>query len=209
MVTVALQGPAWFYGTDSILEGVAVLVSLLVCLLSWKAWKLVRFKRYYYFSISFAMMTLGMAARAITNYLVHSGQYPQTLIYGYALHIGLTLLALITLMTLSLIIRQRRMFILFFLLIFGTLYFSRTYYLSFYYLSFVLFGTIAYHFYENYLKKKTAATWMVCASFALLTLTQLLFGLTAFYYDLFIPAHIAQILGYALLFTALVKVLLK
>ena len=131
MVTVALEGPAWFYGTDSLLEGIAALVTLLVCLLSWKAWKLSRMKRYYYFSIAFALMTLGMAARAVTNYWVHSGQYPEFMIWGYGVHIAFTLLALIALSTVSLVSRQRRMFILFFLLIFGMLYFSKTYYLSF------------------------------------------------------------------------------
>jgi len=209
MVTVVLQGPLWFYGIDGILEGVAALVSLLVCLLSWKAWKLVRIKRYYFFSISFALMTIAMATRALTNYLVHSGQYPEYMIWGYGVHIALTLLGLITLLTLSLVIRQRRMFILFFLLIFGTLLFSKTYYISFYYLSFILFGTIAYHFYENWLKKKTTLSWLAMASFSLLTLAQLMFGLTAYMNGLFIPAHTAQILGYAGLFFTLMKVILK
>ncbi len=209
MVDVVLEGPAWFYGTDSILEGVGALVTLLVCLLSWKAWKLLRMKRYYYFSISFGLMTLGLAARAITNYWVHSGQYPDILIWGYGVHIALTLLAGITLLTLSLIIRQRRMFILFFLLIFGTLYFTKSYYLSFYYLSFVLFGTITYYFYENWQKKKSTLTWLVMASFGLITLAQLLFGLTGYMNTLFIPAHIVQIAGYAALLLAVAKVSLK
>ena len=209
MVEILFHGPEWFYGPDSILEGIAAFVSLFACLLSWKAWKLAKLKQYYYFSISFGLMTIGMAARALVNYLVFQ-ELPKTFeTWGYGLHIALYLLALIMLLTLAVVIRQRRMFILLFLLLFGTLYFAQVKYLAFYYLSTVLLGAIAYHYYENWKKKKTFTTQVVMGSFGLLALGQLLFALSAYMSNLFLPAHFSQIAGYVLLFIALVKVILK
>ena len=101
------------------------------------------------------------------------------------------------------------MFILLFLLLGGTLVFANVKYLAFYYLTTILLGAISYHYYANWKKKKSATTWLVMASFGLLTIGQFFFGLSAYMGQFFMPAHAAQILGYVLLFTALMKVILK
>jgi hypothetical protein len=69
-----------------------------------------------------------------------------------------------------------------------------------------MFAFVTWFFFKNARKKKAVTPKLVALSFLFLTITQALFLGTLISPELYLGAHIAQILGFLLLFVALVKV---
>src|SRR3989338_9842485 len=55
--------PKWFYGFDSVIESIAVLVSILLVFYSYKCFKLTGEKKYLYFSTAFLSLTVGFMVK--------------------------------------------------------------------------------------------------------------------------------------------------
>ena len=56
---VALQGPNWFFGIDSIFELVGTIILFMVFLMSYKAYRLTNMQGYKYYSLAFLAPYLG------------------------------------------------------------------------------------------------------------------------------------------------------
>ncbi len=223
MVSVHVHGPVWFFGVDASLEAFATIIALCVAIASFKAYRMTREKKYAYFTVSFALVTLSFLARAVTDALLEEvvmkvpGAVANNLFYlGYVLHILLALVAYVLLIIITHKISDKRVIALLFLTLVPSLLLSGSYYLSFYGLSTIFLAFVALAYYQNYHKVRTAASCLVCIAFALLTISQILFLLEAVkeYVHVmmqywYVMAHVIQAAGYLVLLIALIKTLIK
>ncbi len=208
---VALQGPNWFFGIDSIFELIGTIVLLMIFLASYKAYKLTDMKRYKYYSYAFLALMIGHLARTIANFAIHQHWIPlnelqDTFILGYGAHILFTLSALVLLLALTFEVKQKKSFCILLLLMLAMMFVSSSFYLAFYWAALVMFGFITWHLIQNARAKKAITPKLVALSFALLTFTQLLFLGTAVLPELYLGAQVMQLIGFLILFIAMVKV---
>lgn len=208
---VALQGPNWFFGIDSIFELAGTIVLFMIFLASYKAYKLTTMKRYKYYSYAFLALTLGHLARTIANFAIHQQWLPlnelkNIFLYGYGAHILFTLAALVLLVAFAFEVKQKKSFCVLLLLVLAMIFVSSSFYLAFYWAAMVMFGFVSWHLIRNARTKKAMAPKIVAVSFALLTFTQLLFLGTALLPELYLGAQVMQMIGFLILFIAMVKV---
>jgi len=208
---VALQGPKWFFGIDSIFELAGAIILLMVFLMSYKAYRLTDIKIYKYYSLAFLSLTLGHLARTITNFAIHQEWFSvvnlsKIFLLGYGAHIILTLSALILLLAFVFKVKQKKAFCLLLLFMMAMIFVSSSFYVAFYWAALVMFGFITWHLFKNALKKKAISPRLVALAFLFLTITQALFLGSAAIKELYMGAHITQIIGFLVLFIALTKV---
>ncbi len=209
--SIAIRGPEWFFGIDSLFEGFAGLALLLVTLFSIKAYLFTKDKRYRSFAVAFGLMTVGLAAKAITDFLVHQKIGPSGVIflYGYLAYIATTLTALVILFALTLKSQQRTPFIALLLVSLVLVLLSSSYFLSFHVISLILLVFITIHFVKNYYAKRSLSSLLVCIAFVLLAVGQLQFIVDIAYHKWYILGHLSHLLAYVLVLVALGKVLKK
>ena len=65
-----LYTPSWFFGIDSIFEFISVFVTIFIGYYSYKIYKLVSDKKYFYFSLSFMFIAISFIARAVIILLI-------------------------------------------------------------------------------------------------------------------------------------------
>src|SRR3989339_2075033 len=63
--------PKWFYGFDSIIELIAVVVCILLVYYSYKCFKLTKEKKYLYFSTAFLSLTIAFIAKIIGTLAIY------------------------------------------------------------------------------------------------------------------------------------------
>ena len=208
---VALQGPNWFFGIDSIFELIGTIVLFMIFFASYKAYKLTAMKRYKYYSYAFLALMMGHLARTIANFAIHQHWLPlnelkEVFIYGYGAHILFTLSALVLLVAFTFEVKEKKSFCVLLLLMLAMIFVSSSFYLAFYWAAMVMFGFVTWHLVRNARTKRIITPKLVALSFALLAFTQLLFLGTALLPELYLGAQIMQLLGFLILFIAMVKV---
>jgi len=208
---VALQGPNWFFGIDSVFELIGTITLLLIFLASYNAYKITDMKRYKYYSIAFLVLMIGHLSRTITNFAIHQNWFPieelkNIFLLGYGAHIVFTLAALVLLVSFAFEVKQKKSFCILLLLILSMLFISSSFYLAFYWAAMVMFGFIAWYLIQNARTKKIITPKLVAVAFVFLTFTQLMFLGSSILPELYMGAHISQLLGFLILFIAMVKV---
>ena len=208
VLNITVRGPEWFFGVDSLFEIVAVVALLLITLFSLSAYRFTKDKRYRTFALGFGLMTIGMLARALTDFVVFLDLKVPILglMAGYAAYMGLTLLSLVILFALTLKSKERAPFIALLLSSFVLVLLSASYRLSFHAMSIILLIFITYHFVKNYLQKKSLTALLVASSFALLAITNIAFIVDILRHKFYIVGHLIHVLAFVLLFVALVRV---
>ena len=219
MVTAIFNGPTWFFGVDSVFEALSSIVSLSVFIASMKMYFLTKEKKYRYFSLAFALLTLSFLIRMVTDLVVHT-KFSQSFenimqnlvstskifIIGYICHIVLTLVAYIILLSFVFQIRNKKSFTLFLSLLLVLILFSGSYYLSFYFSSLIMLIFITHYYLKNYVQAATTPKLLVFISFGLLALAQLQFLLQLFHGLFYVTAFITQLLGYFTLLLTIIRV---
>jgi len=216
MVSIALQGPSWFFGVDATLEAIVAVIAFLVTVASLRVYRLTKEPKYGWFTASFALLTLSFLARALTNTIVEEllfkcpTQYlPYVFYLGYLTHIILALVSFLMLFTVTQRIENKSVIALLYLILIPSLVLSSSYFLSFYGLSFaiLLFITLAY--YQNYKKVRNSASLLVFVAFLLLTLAQAFFLLEAVNDLWYVLAQGSQALSFLLILLVLLTIKLK
>jgi hypothetical protein len=113
---VALQGPKWFFGIDSIFELAGTIILFIVFLMSYKAYRLCNMQRYKYYSFAFLGLALGHLSRTIANFAIHQqwfdvSQLGKVFLVGYGLHIFFTLAALVLLIAWAFEVHEKKLFL--------------------------------------------------------------------------------------------------
>jgi len=208
--------PAWFYGIDTAFEVVTMAVAALISLYSYKIYKFSELKRYFYFSISFAMLSLSFLAKILTNITIYYNVIEQhsfgladiavsavrnsniLFTLGFLSYRSLTLLAFLGIyLVMSTKVRTSRSAILLFVyFILATVFFSNRISIIFHitalsFLFFILMFTL-----RNCYNKPNVKSILVSSSFFMIMLSQLIF-IPALYNDLaYVTAEVVQLVGY-------------
>lgn len=223
MVNVLLRGPLWFFGIDAGFEFFYTVVLLAVFWLSFRAYKITKDTKYKYFSMAFSSLAVAFFSKAVTDLwltiaFISKGVPPpsqiigkigEVFLAGYLIFIFLSLMAYVLLVTSTSRGREKRIMILTALLVLVPFYVSSSYSTLFYLLSILLYGFVATHFAENFFRRKSFTAGCVASAFSVITISQTMFLFDLFRNKLYIVGHLAQLTGFVLLFTALVKVLLN
>ncbi len=211
--------PKWFYGFDSIIEFIAVLVSVLLVYYSYKCFKLTKEKKYLYFSTAFLSLTVAFIAKIIGALAIYKPGIRRTAL-GSTIHqafAGLTpysinaialivhfLFMILGFMVLFLIIskitwkNQRVIALLAYFVIIAT-WISVVHYQLFYVTNAVLLLLITHSYYQNYREIKYEKARFVAVAFGVLLVSQVFFVFAIYSSTIYVLAELIQLLGFAYL----------
>ncbi len=186
-----------------IFAAISILVSLVVALVSLRAWFVIRSLRYIGFSIAFAGLGFAFFTRMIANLFPS----PTSLFIGYGLHIGCTILALLTFFIIANKIENPRVVLLLYLITLPLIFFSSSYFMTFYITSSLITLFLAITYFQNALKVKKFNAFCVFVAFFMLFLSYLLFLLSAWNNMLYFSASVIQLVAFILFMITIIKVL--
>src|SRR3989344_9459879 len=217
-----LPSPAWFYGIDSALEFIAVLIAFLISFYSFHIYRFVGQKKYLYFSLSFFLMGFALCLGAVINYLLyfhwlkHSALYVLVHNYmlyyeiGFLLHFFLHLAAFMILIILCLRIEDKRVMSLLFLFVLLAVMVAEQNFILFYLISFLLMVLyILPYFFKNCRENRTSNTKRVFLAFLAISLSQLCFFFSLWSDKIYAVGHLLQLVGYMVLLVNFISVFRK
>lgn len=211
-----------FYGIDSLVEFLIILVSLIIAYHSNKIYNLIKDKQYRYFSFAFLAIAISFIFKILSNLTIgyrvvieranfifviwYELQYMQLInflsfIFYKTFHvIGFLMLFFIVTKT-----RDKEKIFLFIyfsiIAIFLSIYFNFIFHLT---LIFILFF-LTHHFYENYTRKKSLNTKLVFIAFLLILLGQIFFIFEDAYTLFYLVGEILLLIGFLFLLINQIK----
>ena len=212
-------GPKWFYGFDSIIELIAIIVSVLLVYYSYKCFKLTKENKYLYFSTAFLSLTFAFITKIIGTLAIYKPAITRSAL-GSSIHqtfTGLTpsyinalafiayiFFMLLGFMILFLIIsrltwKNQRVVVLLVYFVFLATWISVIHYQLFYLTSFVLLLLITYSYYRNYREIKSEKAGFVVIAFGILLVSQAFFVFVIYSRIIYVLAELIQLLGFVYL----------
>ena len=222
-------GPEWFYGFDSVIESIAVMVSVLLVYYSYKCFKLTKENKYLYFSTAFLSLTFAFIAKIIGTLAIYRPAITRSAI-GSTIHqaftgltpyyinalafIVYTFFTLLGFMILFLIIsrlrcRNLRVIALLVYFVFLATWISVVHYQLFYLTSFVLLLLITYSYYKNYNEIKSENARFVTIAFGILLVSQAFFIFIIYSRIIYVLAELIQLLGFVYLLIPFILIFKK
>jgi hypothetical protein len=222
-------GPKWFYGFDSIIELIAIIISILLVYYSYKCFKLTKENRYLYFSTAFLSLTLAFIAKIMSTWAIYKPQVTRTAL-GSSIHQTFTSLtpfyinalalivhvffSLLGFMILFLIISKlkwnnQRVIILLVYFVFLATWLSAIHFQLFYITSFVLLFLITYSYYQNYREIRNEKAKLVVIAFGMLLVSQAFFVFIVYSRTIYVLAEIVQLLGFVYLLIPFILIFRK
>ena len=208
--------PEWFYGFDSIIELIAIIVSVLLLYYSYKCFKLTKENKYLYFSTAFLSLTFAFIAKIIGTLAIYKPAITKSAL-GSSIHqtfsnltpsyinalafIAYSFFMLLGFMILFLIIsrltwKNQRVVALLVYFVFLTTWISVIHYQLFYLTSFVLLLLITYSYYKNYREIKSEKARFVVIAFGILLVSQAFFVFVIYSRIIYVLAELIQLLGF-------------
>ncbi len=211
--------PKWFYGFDSVIELIAIIVSVLLVYYSYKCFKLTKENKYLYFSTAFLSLTFAFIAKIIGTLAIYKPAITRSAV-GSSIHQAFTGLTpyyinaiafimymffiLLGFMILFLIIsrltwKNQRVVLLLVYFVFIATWLSVIHYQLFYITSFALLLLITYSYYQNYREVKTEKARFVLIAFGILLVSQAFFVFAIYSGIIYVLAELIQLLGFVYL----------
>ena len=221
--------PKWFYGFDSVIELIAVIVSLLLIYYSYKCFKLTKENKYLYFSTAFLSLTFSFIAKIIGTLAIYRPTIRRTML-GRSIHktfeglttsqinsIAITVhifLMLLGFMILFLIIsrltwKNQRVVVLLVYFVFLATWISFIHIQMLYLTSFVLLLLITYSYYLNYGEIKSRKAGFVVVAFGMLLVSQAFFVFAVYSGTIYVLAELLQLLGFVYLLIPFILIFKK
>ena len=214
------QVPLWFLKLDIAMELIFAVITLLVCLYSFKIYKLAEQRQSNIFGISFFLISLSyfvrfiistiMAFKLNTSFLNPNVLYNLNYLSNTAIYVYLVLFiaGLLTLTYMTFKTKNIEVYILLLITIILAIVFSFNAFYVFYILFYILLAFILVYYLQNYIKSKNKKTFMVLAAFGLLFLSSIYFMLPndIFYYML---SHFFELMAYLLILIDLIIIIKK
>lgn len=207
------SGPEWFYGFNALFNVLFSLVTFFISMLSYRVYRFLKQRKYYYLFASFLLISLAFGLTAAGSFLMHLGFYERIisiLDMFDVIFLGqmtLMLLAYTMLLLASMNVKSRRLIAFVISLMVLFIVFSYQYYLKFHMVLFLLLFFLAGNFYLNYRKRKSLSSALVFIGFYFLMLSQLFFLFTAqFSTNFYIAGQMFQLVGFSALFFMLLRV---
>ena len=224
-----LFGPKWFYGFDSIIDLIAIIVSVLLVYYSYKYFKLTKENKYLYFSTAFLSLTIAFIAKIMGTLAIYKPSITRSAL-GSSIHQTFTSLTpyninaialiihfffmLLGFMILFLIIsrltwKNQRVIALLVYFVFLATWISVVHYQLFYVTSFVLLLLITYSYYNNYREIKTEKARFVVIAFGILLVSQVFFVFVIYSRSIYVLAELIQLLGFVYLLIPFILIFKK
>ena len=214
MSILLLNGPSWFWGIDVIFALVFTLVTLLITLMSNKAYKITEDPKYKFFSLSFLLISLASLVFAVFNSILifHLSDKVNLILsafdFAFLIQVFLSLLAYMILIIIVFKIKDTKVVTLLLSLLLLFIIFSHQYTLKYHLTSLVLLAFLAYQFYLNFQEKKSKNTRLVFTSFYLLACAEIFYIINIFTTEyLYVVGQLVQLLGFLVLFYMFMRVL--
>ena len=221
--------PKWFYGFDSIIELIAIIVCVLLVYYSYKCFKLTKERKYLYFSTAFLSLTIAFIAKIIGTLAIYKPIITRSAL-GSSIHqtftgltpyyinalafVVYTFFILLGFMILFLIIsrltwKNQRVVALLVYFVFPATWISVIHYQLFYVTSFVLLLVITYSYYMNYREIKTEKAGFVVIAFSILLVSQAFFVFAVYSGIIYVLAELIQLLGFVYLLIPFILIFKK
>jgi hypothetical protein len=234
MLSLTIQshifGPKWFYGFDSIIELIAIVICLLLLYYSYRCYKLTSEKRFFYFSTAFLSLTLAFISRVLGTMLSYMPQISKSRL-GIVVHkataslVSVNLLSVLLFlsylffmilgfMALFLIVSKltwddkRVLAMLSYLVLVSTLL-GGIHYQFFYATTFIMLALISYSYIMNYKIVRSRNSYLVAIAFCVLLVSHFLFIFVVYSRILYVIAEVLQLLGFLFLLIPFVSVRIK
>jgi len=212
-------GPKWFYGFDSIIELIAVIVSILLVFYSYKCYRMIGEKKYLYFSTAFLSITISFMAKIAGTFSIYRPEITRTQL-GSSVHQAFTSLTPYDINAIALVVHYFFMllgFMMLFLIIskltwknqgaialllyfvFLATWLSIIHYQLFYATSFVLVALIAYSYHQNYREVRSERARFVAIAFGIILVSQAFFAFAIYSKTVYVLAQLVQLLGFVYL----------
>jgi len=203
-----------------------MLVAIVISIYSYRIYKFVQKKRYFWFSVSFAMLAASFLAKILTNVTTYyniierysfgladmaynAAQGSETyFIYGFAAYRVLTLLAFLGmyLVMTSKVKSSKSAIALLTYFVFALIYFSKAAALSFHITASVILFFIYMFTFRNCYRTTNAKTVCVSSAFLMILLSQILFIPGISNQLAYVAAEVTQLVGYSSMLAAYVMV---
>ena len=213
-------GPKWFYGFDSIIELIAVVICLLLLYYSYRCYKLTSEKRFFYFSTAFLSLTLAFFSRILGTLLIYMPKIPISDVGAVVQKVTFNLISVSLLsamsflsyvffmilgfMALFLIVskltwKDKRVLAMLFYLVLISSFLGGIHYQFFYATTFVMLALISYSYIMNYRAIKSKNSRLVSIAFCILLVSHFLFIFVIYSRTLYVIAEVLQLLGFLFL----------
>jgi hypothetical protein len=221
--------PKWFYGLDSIIELIAVIVSVLLVYYSYKCFQLTKENKYVYFSTAFLSLTFAFIAKITGTLAIYKPTITRSAL-GSTIHqtfssltpsyinallfVAYIFFMLLGFMILFLIIsklrwKNQRVIVLFAYFVFLATWISVIHYQLFYLTSFVLLLLITNSYYQNYREIKSEKAGFVVVAFGILLVSQAFFVFAIYSGIIYVLAELIQLLGFVYLLIPFILIFKK
>ena len=222
-------GPEWFYGFDSIIELIAIIVSVLLVYYSYKCFKLTKEKKYLYFSTAFLSLTVAFIAKILGTLTIYRPTITRTTL-GSTIHQTFTSMTpysinaiafivfifftLLGFMILFLIISRlrwnnQRVIALLLYFVFLATWISVIHYQLFYLTTFVLLLLVTYSYYKNYLEIRSEKARFVAIAFGILLISQAFFIFVIYSEIIYVLAELLQLMAFIYLLIPFILIFKK
>lgn len=208
---VTFRGPQWFYGIDVLIEIILTLIILGLVIYGYKAFKLTRQKKYFYFFLGFLVIALDFIIHSVTNTYI----YYHIMRFNYCslschldtmLHLfsgcmlvyaimNLFAYFLLSLMYVKFKNKTKILFILF--AIFSGILFFKQYLYNVFALMFLL--PVIYYAYKNYKLSKNLNSKLVVMAFSFIALAHVFFLVEMKYIYFYVVGMLSLFTGYLML----------
>ena len=204
--------PQEFVGYDILLEYLFSIITIVVALFASKVYKITGNRQIRLFSTGFLFIFLGYITQALFSSLillrggsvVCEREIYETLLFntlGFYSHVIFSTIGLLILVYMT--FKKSKPRVLWFILtmaMIGTFY-SQNIFHNFYTITTLSFLFLAWHFVENYMKKKNSKTLLVASAFVLLTISSSLFLLAINQPNVYVIGKLFELTAYVLIIT--------
>jgi len=221
--------PNWFYGIDSIIEIIGIIICSLLLYYSYRCYKLTSENRYRYFSVAFLSLTLAFIAKVIGTLTIYEPAINTSnlgsmfhsiftaitpnminalafLFYIFFMTAGFMMLFLIVS---KLDWKDKRVIAMLGYTVFIATWLGAIHYQLFYFTTFVMLCLIAYSYYKNYTEVKSKNALLVSISFGILLISHLFFVFVIYNRTIYVIAEIMQLIGFLCLLIPFILIFRK
>ena len=211
--------PRWFFGINIGLELLFAVISLLVSTYSFKDYKLSGQRQPKLFGISFLFISVAYFIQSLLNFALISKLTESVCmmakmsaihnlnITGIYAHILFFTAGLITLTYMTLKLKDNRIYILFFMLVFLALFASANKLYLFYLLSSILLIHICYYYFRSYLNTRQVRILIVFIAFVFLLFGRIHFIFALNHGTYYVIGHFLELIAYGLILANLLIVI--
>ncbi|MFW6230399.1 MAG: hypothetical protein ACOC32_00040 [Nanoarchaeota archaeon] len=224
-MSLIVYSPSWFFGFDAVFHSVSVIVALLISMMAYRIFRLLKESSFFYFSAAFFAIGISYIFKILSDLFVYRNLGEMLApkidlilasmtaaefvnIFGNLIFRFLILLGFLILLVILLKIKDRRIIFLFIYFIFIISTFSAWSFLLFQTTLTVLAGTVCIYYLFHYIEHRKRIIFFSLLGFSFVFLAQVTLMFTFFFQkQMFVLGSIFQAIGFLILFITYLMVL--